>query len=527
MSSSKHFLAGLCASFRIVLVSLFFDFGLSLSPIYPAPFAQAGELPPALPVPLTTMLESLPGKRLSVEVVVQRAKGSTDSSQAIEAQKLAWGAPKLLASSRLQPELHANIGWQDNRNQPANPFSTSRTLGWQGAIGVSTQLQSGTSLRADLLQQYVELSFPNPAFSVAPYYETQLRLGVTQSLIADFFGRSTRLALEEGEALTELQPYAFQEALQGWTLELVQLYYQAWMAQHQARASSEAIQRAQRLYRVMQTKLQRGTAERPDLLQAQSATLQANSQALQAKLALDAVWRSLVLNLKFDPTWIGVDATLIPLSLEDPAFRKAPKLCGDQPEASLPKETASTARSRLQLEAAQKKVRRLSANNGTDLLFEGGLATNAVDSSITPPWGNALSIQFPHWQLGLQFRMPLGNGAIEAESRQARAEAVRSEAENSLALTRLRDQWLQACHGLESLSARHAQLTEVHALKSQRARLEETRFELGRVTIQQVLQAQEEAAAADTQLASVEVDLRQTAWQILHLSAPSSETPKE
>ena len=472
----------------------------------------------ALPPEAQALLDSLPKKSLTLDLVLSRAVGASDSFRAISAEKIRTEVSALRAKALLDYQFSLEGSLLDNQNEVISPFQPSRTKVSQATLGVSTLFESGTRLAAEVGHGFTSLGFtvppgnPDPSVSV---HQTTASLSVVQSLWKDFLGYATRRAIEAGALATQSAEFAFDESIEQWTLDLVEVYYNAWLAKSRAQASDTGVSRQTRLARITNVRAKRGTAERPDVIQVQSTLTQSKLQKNLSQENLNRVWRNLIISLKLPVEWIEIDPMLIPIELEDPT-PEALAACGpaSQPNPP-PKETSSTEKAKHMAEAAKLSAERAESNANPDLTLSAALNANGLNpTGPGPTWGEAFRAEHPSWTVAVALKFPLGFSAQEAEMRSAQADLIRAEAMASDATSRLQVNWMNECAQLRRLNERVELLTETFRQQEVRAKLEERRFQVGRSQALQVIQADADTIQTELSLREAEVEVRMSAWRV-------------
>lgn len=485
--------------------------GMALTATRPPAWASP---PPAshLPAKAIELLATFPGGKVTADLVLTRAIAYADSFQAIRAQLASAEAPRLQAESAHDTWLTAAIDRTDNQNEPASPFSTTRVRRSATSLGASRYFSTGTSVSADVGYDVSELGFQ----TVAPisYRQATAALSVSQKLWKDALGSGSRRALEAGRLSGEVVAQEYRQAAQAWVLELMQVFYSAWIGQHQIRVAEESLKRRVRLLEITGLKLKRGTAEAPDFHQVKSALLQAEVALAEARQSLGDIWRSLVHALKLPEAWEAIDPALIPIEVDDPAGFALQACAADRP----PQPSAGAARAKALAEASRLTLERLENAEKPDLELKGALATNGIDSaSAGRAFSEAARGSHPAWTVGLQLKLPLGNEAARSARLSALSTHLRAEAAESDEAAQDRLLWKNTCLDLRRLDEAHRKIAEARDHQARRASDEEKRFAIGRVPTLAVVEAADDADQVELALRRQEVVLRLAAWKVRRL----------
>ncbi len=466
----------------------------------------------ALPPDALKMLDSIPGRKLEVGFVLAKAAESSDSFRAAKSSLLTTEVARLQAESALAWRPFAKFNKLKDEREAGNAFSPNRIETQSFSLGVATAFQSGTKVQAEVSHgsNLIALGIGQ----TFDYYETKGTLSLSQSLLADSFGQSSRALQRSASKASEAQALTARESLEDWALSLIRLYYGAWLAQAQSQAAIESFGRKQRLRELLEIQNRRGTAERPDLLQTENAYAATQSQKEQAQLRLQDQWRDLITALKLNPEWTQINALEIPIALDEP-HKKALELCGTEQKLTPAPESLQLRRAALLAEAAQDSETRASALVRPDLQFQAQLFANGIDSLASQSIADFRALDRTGYALGVSLSFPIGLTAEKAEALSSMANWVRADAAHSIARDMNQTQWTSRCLDLFRLNRSAESFRRNSKLQHERAELEERRFKLGRGSTFQVIQAGDDATQAELVLDSIEAELRTAAWQIL------------
>jgi outer membrane protein TolC len=492
----------------VFAVSIVFVTALGGAPALAAPPPSIGKLPPDA----QAMLDSLPNKKLELKYVIGRAAQSSDSFKAAYAALLTTDVARLQAETALAWRPYAKYSSLNDRREAGNAFSPNRIETQSFSMGVATAFQSGTKLQAEISHGNNLIALP--IGQTFDYYETRSTLSLSQSLLADSFGQSSRALQRSAAKASEAQALTAREGLEEWSLSLIRLYYGAWLAQAQTRAAIEGHERKLRLKELLEIQTRRGTAERPDLLQVESAATSTLSQKEQNELKLQEQWRDLIVALKLNPEWTKINPLVIPIVLDEPQI-EAKLLCGEEGKVLPAPESLPLTRARLLAEAAQDSEARARALVRPNLDLQGSLFANGIAPTASQSLSDWRGQDFTGYALGLTLSLPIGFSAEKAEALSATANWIRADASHSIARDLNQTQWVTRCMDLFRLERAAESFSRTYQLQKERAKLEEQRFRLGRSGTFQVIQAGDDATFAELALDGIEVERRLTSWQIL------------
>ncbi|MCB0417229.1 MAG: TolC family protein [Bdellovibrionaceae bacterium] len=470
----------------------------------------------ALPKDAQELLRTLPQNAVTLDVVLGRAMKSSDSFEAVKSFYPKIEAPLLSAQAALDWQLSFEISKLEDRREATNAFAPRRNNTFVGKIGASKYFLTGTSLALEVTDGRTELDFPT--ITIAPFVEAKSSITLAQNLWRDSFGYATRRTAESGELQKKSLEHQFEDSIDDWTMELTQVFYQAWLAQARAVASADSVKRREKLVRVTRTKQKRGTAERPDVLQVESFLLSDQSQKRAADLELGNRWRDLVIALKLNEEWLTtVDPIEIPIVLDSPMIA-ARDDCGPPARlAPLPAPNTKVKSADLDAQAATLAAEAAENSAAPAVKVFGTIYANGVDSSGGNALNEMLGWKNPGFLVGLSFSMPLSQYAERAAARQAISNQMLAEARASIAKDQFKLGWMKACLDLNRLEHHYTLKKQAYENQSERARLEEKRFAIGRVSTLAVVQSEDDATRAELELREAEIQRRVAAWQVRRL----------
>lgn len=479
----------------------------------------------SIPKEAIDLLNQLPNKKLSLDFVIARGM-STSPTFKVLSSTLAAGEASFYGSRVIKDlRLSGSVSTFDDQLQPISPLSFSSSKITTGSLGISQWFSTGTSL--SLSTETAKNQFSIPDFGDLSAYQTKSTIALSQSLWKDFLGGASRAQLRSGREQREASQVEFLASVEDWFLQWSELFYGAWLLQEQARAADDSLARRIRLASITKVKANRGTAEAPDVLQIESAVLNARAERDAALQSVSDVWRQVVIGIDLPVSFLGIDARLVPLEYSAPS-EEALRLCMDtQDVTKLQDESAQVQSRRLHLKAAEAKLEAAKAMAGPDLRFQASYSTNGVDPSLSPTWSTMFSADHPAYSLGLTFSMPLGFSEEKAAIAGAHAEHIARTAGFAMASDQFQVDWLNTCAEFRRQLERRSLFEQAYKNHLQRVELEERRFAVGRTQMFQVITAGDEAMASKIALAVTDVAKAQAAWKVMRLGGKIAEKFKE
>jgi len=473
------------------------------------PYFVLAQLPPEG----AQLIKKLPGQQLSVEFVVAKAYQSSDALRAIQAQSVALDSDYWMALAALDPTFEMTGTYSKNRNKEASFFEPRDEKRFK--LGAAKYFSTGTQVAIELEELRKTLQ---PGNFFEPPERTAARLTLSQNLWRDALGVMTRHRLQAGKFASEARRVSLQQDVQDWMLALIESYYAAWLSKSRLLAAKSSLDRQRRLVNVTKIKVNRGTSERPDFLQVESAWLKSQAQFQQSEQNLQQIWQELITNLKLPPEWAQIPAVHIPLGLDKP-YEAATALCQEPGNLEKSKELALEQKLwKSRVEASQKAA--AASRNGVspELAVIGAYGSSGSSGPFSERVENTYTAENPQWTVGVTFKMPLDSYKDKAQLARDQSDLHRNESLRDKAHADHINGWLNSCARLKTLLASRDLLDKSAKSLNERSTLEERRFQIGRTSTMNVILASEEFTGAELQLAQVKIDLNQTAWTILKLN---------
>ena len=473
-----------------------------------------GALPPSAQKQLNRI-----GGKLTVDFVLAQAMKSSDTFKSVIADQYSINQTALASRAPTDIYLSASGGRTVDETQNIFAINNSNTDRFEAttySIGLNKGFVTGTQLGLSLEQNYSRSESDQAIIGNFDFdregYESKLALSLSQPLIKNSFGYSTKRTTQAGRLTAESRKEALVENVDQWATDLVDLFYSAWTLQNQVRILEENIERKKRLVNTTKIKLRRGTAERPDLLQSESAVIDVENDLDQARQQL---------GLPSD--WATIDPMEIPLELDRPHV-ESQSLCGSKDKISqAPASNPTTRRWKLQNKAAQLSKSVAKNSLLPEVNLEGQYYFNGLDAEAgSEAFGELTTWNHDGYYIGVSLSFPLSRFREKAEMSEALTQSAKASAMNEFAKSNLKTQWLNSCHDLFRLAKTLDRHKEALSKQSERVRLEERRYSVGRGSLLQVIQAGDEASFADINVTTSRVDFRRKSWEVKKLNGDVS-----
>ena len=482
--------------------------------------AVAGQAPVALPVPVTPGSAG-PRVSLTLEDAVKRA---LENNLDIAVQRIAQQTFDVnIASIRsvYSPTVNSVVSTQNTTNASTSTISGAATgtkisnstvtfnggmvqdVPWGGgsfAAQLDNRRQATTSLNATINPQY------NPTWA-AQY---------TQPLLRDFRIDATRQQLLVTRINQDISDIQLQQTTINTVANVRNAYWDYVFAVQSVEVSRQSLTLADELLRNNQMKVEIGTMAPIDVVQAQSQAAQQRQVLVTAegtRRTAEIALKRLIVSGTSDPLWTS---TIEPV--DRPDFRPEPvDLAGATLRALSTRTDVLQARKNL---AANDVTLRLLENQrlplvdlqtryattgigGTRFITESdGVNRGVIVGTIQGGYFDALSTlfrnQLPTWSLALNIQYNLGTSAAEASLARARIQQNQIEVQMRQLDLQVTSDISNAAIGVQNSAERVQAAQAARDLAQQQLDAENSKFGVGMSTNYQVVLAQRDLAAAQS-----------------------------
>lgn len=466
-------------------------------------------------------LEQIPGKQLNLEFVVARALSTADTFQIHALDALRAESTYYQAVAFEDLKLRAGYTYIDDQNEPLFPqFMSNSTKGWEATVGAEKYFSTGTALSLEGTYSPKTFGFQSrPNFD---NFETRLTLGLQQDLLGNFFGSSYRGLRRSASDMKQSILFGAMAKVETSTLDLMGLYYQAWLKKELTLNWREAKKRKDKLVRILQSQQRRGVVETSDVLQIEGAAMQTEMDYINTRRDLQSIWEQLVMNLKLPRSFLTVPADEIPLLLDAPES-KSVELCQKVNFVDLEKNSFQirevdelVSSTREKFEAQKEKMMpdlKLNATYSANSIEADDLA-NGYTAQSHKTFREVGDLENPAWTAGVQLSFPLQNRAMKAQLLTAKADYEQARLRKSMLLSDLENKWNQSCAQLKIKMEARDRYKLISQKNKKRVELDNRRFEVGRIKAFQWVQTEDDEANSSLLYKQAEVEVRQVSWDI-------------
>lgn len=467
-------------------------------------------------------IDELPNKTLSLEFVTFRAMKSSDSYHAIKSDTDKTKALNLVSQTPYETFLYSKVTDINNKNEPITPFAPFRQNTRAFVVGAKKYFATGTSLNGEVNRSHSVMKFGGTSPFSLDFYQTIGSISLNQNLWKDSFGYASRKGEEASLYNMKINELSILESRQVWFFDLTKLYYMAWFLQTRVKEAYDSVQRRERLLEITKLKLNRGTSERSDLIQVQSSLDQARINLMAMKQQLEDIWRNLVVALGFPDQYLSIDPMKIPTKIDSPEL-KAEELCQ---KFIQDQSTNSTSLVKLQTLLKQQELELEKYENlkkpEASLSFQA--VSNGIDARASQSYSDVRDFNYPAYTVGLNLNVPLNFYAEEAQLVQARSNKLKTSYLVSQATDQEKVNWINSCKDFKRNNENIKMLTQVVENQNLRSKLDNERYQVGRVGLINVIQTYDDLTAAHLQLRENQMTAKLLAWKIQMLNSDSKET---
>ncbi len=270
---------------------------------------------------------------------------------------------------------------------------------------LSQLLPTGGILELLYIDERLE-QVPSGFATVSPYYNVQLTLAFLHPILKNFGPAVTKAGIRIAKNNAEISHEAFRLQVMSQLAQALKTYWELVFAIYNYDVQMISLRQAQDLLRINTIKFEAGVVPSTDVLQAKAQVASREEQIITAHqqiLDIQDLLKQIINAPKTDPNW---QINLIPedrptyydVSLDEDQFLR---------EAFAYRPEYQQAETMLE----NRKIQRMVARNKRlpELNFYGYYGFTGADESNTMAFENMETLDYHHWQVGLEFRYPLPN----------------------------------------------------------------------------------------------------------------------
>jgi outer membrane protein TolC len=484
----------------------------------------------SLPPFAQTYLGEIPEKKLTLPFVVKTALLNADAYRIIGLQFNEAELERLSLSAETDTIFSSGANYSDDNSVKSSAFSPERFKKWDWNLGFSKKWASGTKTSLGWVHewnsgQYALSSGPISFASafVPEYKQTMATINIEQSLLKDSFGYSYRHRIKAAKKRGEALKWQTQSDLEDTTLQFIGEFYSAWLLQQQVSSLKDQVRRQEKLLRVMRRKNRKGAVEKPELIQVEALLASTKTKYALARSELITQWEKLVFSLKMPMEFLQVNPMDIPTQIDEPTELSL-RICGHKD----PKKTAQIKGLEKSLEAAQADFSASKNSSLPDLKLIAGYRGNSIDGSGSQTAQEVLNGSKgpdntniglgPTWNIGLSLAWPLDNSLAHADRTKRYLAKEKLVSQLQIQNDNLKSQWLEVCRKLSVEKNNEKNYKNVVNRQKKRVSAENRRFSLGRITVDQLVTAEDDLGRWEFLSQQKSIEVRQLAWTVQKIS---------
>jgi outer membrane protein TolC len=370
---------------------------------------------------------------------------------------------------------------------------------WNARLG--KRLTTGTEL--DLSWQNRRLETDSLFYPISPIYNSGLNFGVRQPLLQGLGTEVQTAGLEAARRQAEAAAFQVDSQAADLAAEVKNAYWELVFAWQDIEVRKLALTLAEKLRDETKEMIEVGRLAAVEIYEPESEVALRERQLIGGKWAIGAAEDELKLLLNSEDWRIGLDPKDRPqMVIAEPDFdRVLANAMANRPDIKA---------ADLQIEAA--RLRAAAAKNRTlpSLDLEGGVCLGGTSDSYQNSLDNISSDPDTIWQVGIVFSTPLGNNTAKGEYQQAKAGLAKARTKSEFLRQQVRRSTREVVRDV-ALAVKGVEAAEKTSLATlKRLEAEQEKFEVGRSTANDVLEAQEAYAEAVSSENRVRVEYAKT-----------------
>lgn len=444
--------------------------------------------------------KSAPQKALTLEEYLGQVKSQSPEVRGLIEEVTANELRLRQADLLYSPEFYSKYQLYDNRAEPVNPFSPTRTqdTGWRAGVRDQTLWGLGADLYVG--NNHTELSGVNPTFiPLSDYHHSVVGLQLTQSLWRNGFGEASRGDYDAAKAASRIAYLQSKFQLKNLLTRAENTYWSVVSYNQIVKLQEENVDRAVKLRQWMNRRAGMRLVDDVDALQAQAAAEQRELELMQSLDERAALMR--VFN-----TLRGVDSDGVQELVELPTSDFLLKMVKD-PTQKMTREDFGILYEQAIAAAATAKAERSKVRPQLDLVA--GVNSNGLDPRRSEASSEAYALENPTWNVGVTFSIPLDYTLLGDSRRSARAK--KKAAEDKLTAAKFNEEraWDDILKQRQEAQRRFEKSTNLEKTQTQLVKRERSRLMNGRSTTFQSLTIEQNLASAQVQRVRAQLALLQ------------------
>lgn len=439
----------------------------------------------------STLLLMQNASAMDLDSFLSEVQAKNKIFKSIEASGQAASARKLTGDTSLMPVLTAKSSWLTDKNPKTYTPTLVQTgmVGTEYSLGLAKKFSSGTGVSATASLGEGDIEINNGASTAQA--TSSLSFALSQSLIKDSFGASTRLRWEREAYVESLEKIGLHLQAQAVLIDAETAFWDFIYLREELAIRKANLERANKLHAWMIKRVNNGIAERSDLVQI---------EALKAS-------RELQLSITQDD-FLAAQKKLRDL-LETSDSQKLPEMQGKLDETRTLKQLLARAEKSGEvmsweayaavLESKAKKVVASEVQDGLrpDLQLKAMYATHAYGDTLGEAQRDIAKTDKATQAISLEFTYLLDADTKSSVANVAKMEATSTELKAQRKVLEGKTQWQELNRRLDEMKNKVKSAAAISRLQAERAKLEQDKLSKGRTVTSQVIAAEQDAAEAE------------------------------
>ena len=471
-------------------------------------------------------LNKLPERKLTIAFVI---KAALKNSSAFKLLGYDYALVDMEEKSRFDSLtdtiLVGSTQYLDDNSVKAMPFRPLRTKNWQWNLGLQKNWETGTKTSLSWQQDDTNMEFSG---SLGRFGDSFLRnfkqsfinLKLEQNLLKDMFGYSFRKRKQGARYRAKALELKVRDDIENLTLVFINDFYRAWLLQKQVKTLGNRLKRQKKLLRILNRQSRKGAVEKADLIGLKAVMASTSSRLKLIKTDLTNRWEKLIINLELPDPLLQVDAMDIPMGIDEPV-QTALRAC----DLKNPKKTAGIQALEKKLAAFDSDFKASKNESLPDLKLIASYQGNSIDNRSSVNFRNVLRGlddngfgRGPSWNLGVSLFWPLNNSQARSQRTTQFIEKEKASTQLRMAVDDLKTRWHDNCRKLKVEEENLKIYAQTVNQQKKRLVSEEKRFSLGRIGVNQWVNAEDDLDQWEFNKNQKSVELRQRAWEIQKIS---------
>lgn len=426
------------------------------------------------------------GLTQAVELALENNLNLRLQKEEVEAAK----GSSLAAEGKFDVYLEADAGLQSNEFTTISLGGAENEDTGTWNIGASKTLETGTSLALGWNNSRYDSD--SEALLLNPSHNSGLNLDIRQPLIKGFGTEVQTAELRSAEKELEAATFQVESRAADLAADVKNAYWNLVFAWQDIKVQQLSLELAEKLLAETKAKIDAGKLAPVEIYQPQSEVARREETLISAERAIGVAEDDLKLLLNAQD-WLSVyepidlpDTTEVTLDLATiltNALQNRPDLKASD---------LSTEAARIELERSSDDIR-------PDLSLVGGVSIAATESEYSDSLDKSISDPNSSWLVGVTFSLPIANSAAKGYQQQARANYNIARTSGDLLRQQVRRNVRTTIRDIR-LAIKALEATRKTSLATQkRLEAEQAKFDSGRSTTLDVLQAQEAYSQALSQ----------------------------